>query len=147
MSAKRSVLIVTHTGRPGAVRSAQLVIERLSEAGIAVRVLDAEAEDLACADVDVMPSSAAAAEDAEMVIVLGGDGSLLRAAELARPTGAPLLGVNLGHVGFLAEAERADLAATVEKVVGQQYDVEERMTVDVTVRQDGEVTATTWALN
>jgi NAD+ kinase len=147
MSGKRSMLIVTHTGRPGAVRSAQLVIERLGEAGIAVRVLDAEAEDLACADVDVMSTSAAAAEDAEMVIVLGGDGSLLRAAELARPTGTPLLGVNLGHVGFLAEAEREDLAATVEKVVSQRYDVEERMTVDVTVRQDGVVTATTWALN
>src|ERR1700754_4501778 len=126
MSAERSVLIVTHTGRPGAVRRAQLVIERLSEAGIAVRVLDEEVKDLACADVDVRPASAAAAEDAEMVIVLGGDGSLLRAAELARPTGTPLLGVNLGHVGFLAEAERADLAATVEKVVGQHYDVEER---------------------
>jgi len=147
MSDKRSVLIVTHTGRPGAVRSAQLVIERLTEAGIAVRVLDAEAKDLACADVDVMSTSAAAAEDAEMVIVLGGDGSLLRAAELARPTGTPLLGVNLGHVGFLAEAERADLAATVEKVVGQQYEVEERMTIEVTVRQNGAVTATTWALN
>ncbi|MCW2899144.1 MAG: ATP-NAD/AcoX kinase [Streptosporangiaceae bacterium] len=147
MSTKRSVLIVTHTGRPGAVRSAQLVIERLGRAGIAVRVLEAEAEDLGCVDVDVMTSSVEAAEDAEMVIVLGGDGSLLRAAELARPTGTPLLGVNLGHVGFLAEAERADLAATVDRIVSHDYDVEERMTVEVTVRRNGEPTATTWALN
>jgi NAD+ kinase len=146
MTEKRSVLIVTHTGRPGAVRSAQLVIERLTAAGVAVRVLDAEAEELACADVDVMAASVAAAEDAEVVIVLGGDGSLLRAAELARPAGTPLLGVNLGHVGFLAEAEREDLAETVDRVVARRYDVEERMTIEVTVRQNGEVT-NTWALN
>jgi NAD+ kinase len=147
MTDKRSVLIVTHTGRPGAVRSAQLVLSRLEEAGIAARVLDNEAEDLRCAGVDVMPVSGAAAEGAEMVIVLGGDGTLLRAADLARTCGTPVLGVNLGHVGFLAEAERADLAATVDKVAAGAYDVEERMTVDVVVRQNGGVLATGWALN
>jgi NAD+ kinase len=147
MTDKRSVLVVTHTGRPGAVRSAQLVISRLSEAGISARVLDSEAEDLKCAGVDVMPVSAAAAEGAEMVIVLGGDGTLLRAADLARVSGTPLLGVNLGHVGFLAEAEREDLAATVDKVASCRYDVEERMTIDVVVRQNGEVTHLGWALN
>jgi NAD+ kinase len=147
MTEKRSVLIVTHTGRPGAVRSAQLVLSRLNEARISARVLDSEAEDLSCAGVDVMPVSGAAAEGAEMVIVLGGDGTLLRAADLARTCGTPLLGVNLGHVGFLAEAERADLAATVDKVAAGEYDVEERMTVDVVVRQNGDVTHSGWALN
>jgi NAD+ kinase len=147
MTEKRSVLIVTHTGRPGAVRSAQLVLSRLNEAGIAARVLDSEAEDLSCAGVDVMPVSGAAAEGAEMVIVLGGDGTLLRAADLARTCGTPVLGVNLGHVGFLAEAERADLAATVDKVAAGAYDVEERMTVDVIVRQNGNIIASGWALN
>jgi NAD+ kinase len=143
---KRSVLVVTHTGRPGAVRSAQLVLSRLSEAGISARVLDSEAEDLHCAGVDVMPVSAAA-EGAEMVIVLGGDGTILRAADLARTSGTPLLGVNLGHVGFLAEAEREDLAATVGKVAAGRYDVEERMTVDVMVRRNGDITRSGWALN
>jgi len=147
MTEKRSVLLVTHTGRPGAVRSAQLVLNRLAEAGISARVLDSEAEDLRCAGVDVTPVCGAAAEGAEMVIVLGGDGTLLRAAELARPSGTPLLGVNLGHVGFLAEAERADLAATVDKVASRAYDVEERMTVDVVVRENGDVTQSGWALN
>ncbi|MEV5708659.1 NAD kinase [Actinoallomurus sp. NPDC052274] len=147
MTDKRSVLVVTHTGRSAAVRSSQLVISRLSEAGICVRVLDSEAEDLQCAGADVMPVSAAAAEGAEMVIVLGGDGTILRAADLARRSGTPLLGVNLGHVGFLAEAEREDLAATVDKVATRRYDVEERMTIDVVVRQNGTVTSTGWALN
>jgi NAD+ kinase len=110
-------------------------------------VLDSEAEDLSCAGVDVMPVSGAAAEGAEMVIVLGGDGTLLRAAELSRTCGTPLLGVNLGHVGFLAEAERADLAATVDKVASGAYHVEERMTVDITVRHNGDIAHTGWALN
>ncbi|MQY08454.1 NAD kinase [Actinomadura macrotermitis] len=143
----RTVLVVAHTGRPEAVRSAHLVIERLTAAGITVRVLKGEAEDIGCAGVDVMPSGPAAAEGAELVMVLGGDGTLLRAADLARPAGAPLLGVNLGHVGFLAEAEREDLAATVDRVVDQCYDVEERMSIDVVVRRNGEVIGTTWALN
>jgi NAD+ kinase len=95
----------------------------------------------------VTPASDAAAEGAEMVIVLGGDGTLLRAAELARACGTPLLGVNLGHVGFLAEAERADLAATVDKVASRAYDVEERMTVDVCVRAGDQVLWSDWALN
>jgi NAD+ kinase len=144
---KRSILVLAHTGRAEAIRSAHLVIDRLTEAGITVRVLDEEAEPIGCAGVEVVPRSAEAAEAAEMVMVLGGDGSLLRAAELARLSGTPLLGVNLGHVGFLAEAEREDLAATVDRVVARRYDVEERMTIDVAVRQNGSVSATTWALN
>jgi NAD+ kinase len=147
MTDKRSVLVVTHTGRSAAVHSAQLVISRLSEAGICVRVLNSEADELECAGADVMPVSAAAAEGAEMVIVLGGDGTILRAADLARRSGTPLLGVNLGHVGFLAEAEREDLAATVERVAARRYDVEERMTIDILVRQNGTVTDSGWALN
>lgn len=147
MSSERSVLVVTHTGRDAAVHSAQLVIERLSEAGITVRVLDSEAEDMKCSGVEVMPVAESAAVGAEMVIVLGGDGTLLRAAELARMPGTPLLGVNLGHVGFLAEAEREDLAATVDRIAARRYDVEERMTIDVTVRQNGTISAANWALN
>jgi NAD+ kinase len=81
------------------------------------------------------------------VIVLGGDGTLLRAAELARPAGAPLLGVNLGHVGFLAEAEREEVPATVDHIVSRAYQVEERMTLAVTVHQEGEEPYPCWALN
>ena len=146
-SDKRSVLVLVHTGRLEAIRSAHLVVERLTAAGISVRMVDDEAEDVGAPGAQVMPSGPAAAEGAEMVIVLGGDGSLLRAAELTRETGVPLLGVNLGHVGFLAEAEREDLVVTVDKVVARRYDVEERMTIDVLVRQNGTVVTTNWALN
>jgi NAD+ kinase len=147
MNTKRAVLVVAHTGRQAALRSAREVVDRLSSAGMAVRVLHSEANALACARVDVVPASQAAAEDVEVVIVVGGDGTLLRAAELARPARTPLLGVNLGHVGFLAEAEPDDLADAVHRVVQRRYDVEERMTIDVLVRENGDVTASTWALN
>ena len=145
--AKRTVLVTAHTGREAAVRSARLVVERLIEAGINVRVLDEEAEELGRVHAEVVPENGAALEGAELIIVLGGDGTLLRAAELARPAAVPLLGVNLGHVGFLAEAEVEDLASVVDRVVEGGYEVEKRMTVEVVVRLNGSVLARTWALN
>src|SRR5256886_16776458 len=141
------MLVVAHVGRAAALRSARLVVDRLTSAGVAVRILEPEAADRRWPGADVVPATADAAQDAEMVIVLGGDGTLLRAAEMARPAGAPLLGVNLGHIGFLAEAEPDDLAGAGDQVVEHRYTVEERMTIEVAVRQDGTVTASTWALN
>lgn len=143
---RRTVLLVAHTGRAAAVRSARLVAGLLVDAGICVRVLDVEAAALRL-DGESVPSDPAAARGAEIALVLGGDGTLLRAAEIARPAGTPLLGVNLGHVGFLAEAERDDLHDTVDRVLHRRYDVEERMTLDVSVTAGGEVGFRTWALN
>ena len=91
MNAKRTVLVVAHVERPAALRNARLVVDRLTAAGVTVRILETEAADLRCAGADVVPAAPGAAQDAEMVIVLGGDGTLLRAAEMARPAGAPLL--------------------------------------------------------
>ena len=141
---QRSVLVTVHTGRENAVRSAQLVVERLKAAGISVLTLAGE---LSFPGASEVPADAWAAESAELIIVLGGDGSLLRAAELSRPAGVPLIGVNLGHVGFLAEAEPDGLADTVDRLVARQYVVEERMTIDVAVRSNGALIASTWALN
>jgi len=141
---QRTVLVTAHTGRENALRSARFVADRLTAAGIAVRTLAGEFSSPGAHEV---PASDAAAEGAELVIVLGGDGSLLRAAELSRPAGVPLIGVNLGHVGFLAEAEPDGLADLVERVVARDYAVEERMTIDVTVRRNGTGLASTWALN
>ena len=138
------MLVTAHTGRENAVRSARLVTQRLTDAGIAVRTITGENSGQGAEEV---PASAEAAEGAELVIVLGGDGSLLRAAELSRPAQVPLIGVNLGHVGFLAEAEPDGLADLVERAVARQYTVEERMTIDVTVRSNGSAIVLGWALN
>jgi NAD+ kinase len=146
-SAKRTVLITAHTGREPAVDSARLVIQRFIEEGFTVRVMAPEAEEIGVPGVDVVPGNPAAAEDAEVLIVLGGDGTLLRAAETARPVGVPLLGVNLGHVGFLAEAEQESLNEALRAIVDGGYDVEERMTVDAVAFADGGEIARSWALN
>jgi NAD+ kinase len=143
----RVMLLVVHTGRPAARRAARVMIEKLVAAGIGVRVLEPEAAELGCETATVVPASASAAEGTEMVLVVGGDGTLLRAAELARPARVPLLGVNLGHIGFLAEAEPEDLAAAVANIVACRYSVEERMTIEVAVRINGGQIAATWALN
>jgi NAD+ kinase len=141
------MLVLAHTGRESARRSATRVIERLIAAGIAVRVTEAEVPALDCLGATVVPNSPEAADGAELVIVLGGDGTLLRAAELARPAGTPLIGVNLGHVGFLAEAEPDGLVRTVDHLLAGEYRVEERMTLDVVARDNGSEIARTWALN
>jgi len=83
----------------------------------------------------------------ELVVVLGGDGTILRAAELTHGTSTPLLGVNLGHVGFLAEAESEDIDSTIDAIVARRYTSEDRLTVDVAVYQGKKLVASNWALN
>ncbi len=145
--AARTMLLIVHTGRAVGVKTARVVGARLGAAGVSVRVLKPEAADLDLPGAVEMPVSPAAAAETELVLVIGGDGTLLRAAELARPAGAPLFGVNLGHVGFLAETEPDMLADAVDQVLDGRYVIESRMTIDVTIRQNGDVTGTTWALN
>jgi NAD+ kinase len=142
----RRVLLVTHTGRSAAVAAAQEMSAGLRAAGLKVAVLPDEAEALD-GDGVLVADPDEPAEGCELVVVLGGDGTILRGAELVRGTQAPLLGVNLGHVGFLAESERDDLHATAQRVVDRDYEVEERMTLDITVRHGVEVLHRCWALN
>lgn len=152
----RRVLVIAHTGRPEAREVAAAFCVGLHKFGIAVRLLDKEAAELApdlpdLLDVDVVAPSAAAAADCEVVVVIGGDGTILRAAELAREYDTPLLGINLGHVGFLAEAESDDVEITIDAIVNRRYSAEERLTLDVSVYRDveggKELVCSTWALN
>jgi NAD+ kinase len=150
----RELLVVLHAGRETNRRVAAAVAKRLADDGIRLRVLADE-----WAEVDngsslppgmepkVVDGTPACAAETEAVLVLGGDGTLLRAADLARAAQVPLLGVNLGHVGFLAEAEQESLDEALAALVDKNYQVEERMTVDAAVRVDGEIVARTWALN
>ncbi len=150
MSSARRILLVVHTRREHASRVAAQFGQQVRKAGIGVSVLSDAAAELAgfgIGDVDVVDASSHAADGCELTVVFGGDGTILRGAELVRDSGTPLLGVNLGHVGFLAEADVADLKATVQRVVDRDYDIEERMTVDVSVEVDGRTVARSWALN
>lgn len=142
----RSVLLVAHTSRAQVSALAARLTGQLRDAGFEIRVLEGEAE--SCGDVPVsVVAPEGCAEGAELVIVLGGDGTFLRAAELARPAGTPMLGVNLGHVGFLAQVEPDDVESTVAAVVDRNYTVEERVTVDAEIILDGATASRAWALN
>lgn len=145
----RRVLVLAHTGRPVAVAVAEEFVRLLRGGGLEPMMLAEEAGRLSPAARDLIsPADPGDLLDgAELVAVLGGDGTILRAAEVTRGTGVPLLGVNLGHVGFLAESERDDLDSTVQRIARQDYDVEERMSLDVAVHADGQVIDRTWAIN
>ncbi len=142
----RAALLVTHTGRQDSTEHARTVAADLIAAGFEVRVVAEEAADLDLPEVKPV-SGLAAADGVEIVVALGGDGTFLRAAELARPVAAPLLGINLGKVGFLAEAEINDLDQAVRDVVARAYTVDSRLTLDVVAEVDGERIAESWALN
>jgi len=148
----RRILVLAHTGRADALRAAFDTCVSLRDAGL-VPVM--QREDLAnlrsaipvfVPEVEILGEEASLV-DVDLAVVLGGDGTVLRSAELVRGTDVPLLGVNLGHVGFLAESERSDLNQTVQWVVERDYIVEERMALDVTVWFGNRRVATTWALN
>src|SRR5690606_8338203 len=152
-SVTREILVVLHTGRATNLRTAASVAHRLARSGVRLRVLGEEWAQVEGGDLPpgleprVVEGRPGCAEGVEVVLVLGGDGTLLRAAEMARPTGVPLLGVNLGRVGFLAEAEQESLDDALDAVVRGGYAVEERMTIDAVARSNGDVIARTWALN
>jgi NAD+ kinase len=149
--AARYMLVVAHTGRQDSLDAAVAVSRQLIAAGVVPVMkpdehadVTAKAPDLA--EIQVLGETVGI-EDLELVIVLGGDGTILRAAELVRGSSAPLLGVNLGHVGFLAESERDNLTEAVNRALGRDYLVEERMTLAVRVKVASEVVYETWALN
>ena len=145
----RRILVLAHTGREEAVVVSRKVVAALSGQDLVIRVLAEEADELGItgeAGIELVDEQTAA-HGCELVVVIGGDGTILRAAELTRDSGTPLLGINLGHVGFLAEAESEDLDATIEAIVDRRYTAEDRLTIDVRVYQGKELVSSTWALN
>ncbi len=148
MTAERVVLLVVNTGRDELTETARLVAKSLSDNGITLRVLSESVDRGPLGfDIEVVEPDPRAAEGCELVLVLGGDGTFLRAAELARTARIPVLGVNLGRIGFLAEAEAEAIETVLEHIVAQEYRVENRLTLDVAVRADGRIVDRGWALN
>jgi NAD+ kinase len=140
----RQMLLVAHTGRSDIATTAEAVAKRLAKAGIDLVALPGEggALDLTCFD------PAQTVEGAiEIVLALGGDGTLLRAAQHARPLRAPVLGINLGRVGFLTEVDLDEMDTALDAIVDKRYRVSSRITVEATVEHDGELVAVDWALN
>lgn len=149
----RRVLVLAHTRRAEAREVARAFVKELTGHGIIVRLLRSEAEELELdpagyvPEVELTDSETDASRGCELTVVIGGDGSILRAAEVTHERLTPVLGVNLGHVGFLAEAEHEDVAATIDAIVQQRYTTEDRLTLDVRAYVDGQLVYATFAVN
>jgi NAD+ kinase len=87
------------------------------------------------------------AEDSDVVIALGGDGTLLRAARAVGDRRTPILGVNVGSLGFLTEVTLPEMYEALEEIVSGGYKCQERMNVDAAVLRGGEQVASYTALN
>lgn len=151
---RRRILVVAHTGRSDAVEAAFRTIEALRSRGVTPVIERHIAESLEELEPGRVPEECLVLSrdcepgDVELAIVLGGDGTILHAAEVVRESDVPILGVNLGHVGFLAELERDSLAYAVARALDRDYTVERRMTLDLLVTDaSGDVIARNWALN
>lgn len=157
----RHIMVLLHPQREESAVAAVSVFRALLDDGVTPVVLSDEIDGIVAgrsrAEIDatilddctiIDPSELSGWKNhCELVIVLGGDGTILRAAERFHGSGVPLMGVNLGHVGFLAESEREDLAEAVHRASQRDYLVEERLALDVSVWHEGENIFQAWALN
>ena len=144
----RKVLLVSS---PQYLDKAELVLsacKHLSQNSITVLLEQEHLESLANLGVAI-PSDVESYDgsEVELAVVLGGDGSILRAAELLRGTKAPILGINAGHFGFMAEAESGSLISALDVVISKRYQVRDRLAIEVLVTSQGKETYRSWALN
>ena len=139
----RQVLFVVRSGSAQALEVAREAAKGLLANHVAVACTRDDAQLLAVEGV----TSSDDATGCELVVVFGGDGTILSGIEVARPADVPVLGVNLGHVGFLAEAEPEDIQAVVNAIVDHNWRVEERMTLGVHVEGPEQQHWASWALN
>lgn len=140
MTTPETVMLVVHPQRPAALALATKCAD-----GLLARGVEVVAPQEAPGGLDVPRTDLS--EPIDLVVVFGGDGSILRGSEVARDHDVPLLGINLGHVGFLAELDEEEAGGIVDHIVARNYVIQERMTLDVRVMRDGRTLATSWALN
>ena len=159
----RRFLLYVHTGRRAALRAMLTVLEELRRRGVRAVVVDEQVDEILSLPEDEAPprlltvltnggvdvlDAVSAADAVELGIVLGGDGTILRAHEAVREADIPVHGVNLGHVGFLAESEVEDLSITVARLLDGDYEIEKRSTLDIAVLDEhDEQIGHHWALN
>ena len=137
---KRNLLIVCNPSRQDAISAAVELKEKLSNTFGMYTISDVNIPGIENTLLENLP-------EIEVGIVLGGDGTMLRAAEVAQERGIPLLGVNLGHVGFLSEVENSDISEVIDALLNKSYVIDPRITLGYSVFRNGQVVDTGWALN
>jgi NAD+ kinase len=140
MSKRRAVFLV-NPSRPEAVEAAKELSSLLKTADFElVTVSDVEITGIHNVGPDEVGS-------VEVAVVLGGDGTILRAAEITIDRNIPLLGINLGHVGFMAEVEKHAVSVIAASIIEKSYSYENRMVLGYSVVRDGKEISQGWALN
>ena len=137
----RKVIFLVNASRPEALIATKELSQLLLKEGLALSTPS---------DINVLGITQSPIEkldSAELVVVLGGDGTILRGAEVARSQGIPILGINLGHVGFLAEVEKPSLPEIAASIISKGYKTENRMVLNYSVLRNGTEISTGWALN
>uniref|UniRef100_UPI0040491CD5 NAD kinase n=1 Tax=Candidatus Planktophila sp. TaxID=2175601 RepID=UPI0040491CD5 len=137
---KRNLLIVCNPSRKDAVAAAVQLQGSLADTFDIFTISDIEISGIKKVKISDLP-------EIEVGIVLGGDGTTLRAAEVAHLSEVPLLGVNLGHVGFLSEVEESNIADVISAVLERSYVIDPRITLKYEVSRDGKIVDSGWALN
>lgn len=145
----RKVLILTHAYREQAIAVVDMATKLLLEHGLTPVMPANDKEELLSAGLELSDTyeTYSPEADVELALVLGGDGSILRAAELVRDHQTPILGVNLGHVGFMAEAEQEQLPEVIARIAAKDYVTRERLALEVVVTEGGTELYRSWALN
>jgi NAD+ kinase len=141
MSLRRAAVLIVNPSRAEAVEAASVL------AGL---LLEADFDLFTTSEVSISGVTNSSADDlpaVEIAVVLGGDGTILRGAELTRERNIPLLGINIGHVGFMAEVIRPEISAVAKSVIDKSYGLDSRMVLAYEVIRSGKVIDTGWALN
>jgi NAD+ kinase len=133
----RSALLVVHPTRKEALESAEIFIIELKKAQFKIY------SNMELSGTQLFEAGA----KVEIAIVLGGDGTILRAAELVREQNTPILGINLGHVGFLAEVEKLTNSEILKAIIDKNYKTEDRMILGYKVLRGEKEISSGWALN
>ena len=137
----RSLALLVNPSRSEAIAAASELVPLLTSAGFSLFTIS---------DISIPSVTNVAATDLpdiELAVVLGGDGTILRAAEITLARKIPILGINLGHVGFLAEVDRPSISAIATSIINKSYVSENRMVLSFDVERDGKIVSSGWALN
>jgi len=141
MSNKRAALLVVNPSRSEAIEAATILVDLLSDANFELfTTTDLSIEGVSNCSIETLPV-------VEVAVVLGGDGTILRGAELTRTLNIPLLGINIGHVGFMAEVTRPEISEVAKSVIDKSYVLDSRMVLAYEVVRAGKVINSGWALN
>lgn len=143
--AKREVLLVLHPTRPAAKELAGAIVKTLGSEGFTfISTTETGISGLTQVGSDQVKQNFG---QIELVLVLGGDGTILRGAEQIHGSNIPVLGINLGHVGFLAEIGKPSQEEIISAIREKKYKTEKRMTLAYQVFRDDELVTKGWALN